>query len=81
MRKEGNDWVKKSMEMTVEGSRGKGRPKMTWEKVIKRDMKARGLSKRLTSTTVGKMASKCLLLLLLLLYYEVRDFEKVRKFL
>ena len=29
LRKEGNDWVKKSMEMIVKGSRGKGRPKMT----------------------------------------------------
>ena len=28
LRKEGNGWVKKSMEMTVEGSRGRGRPKM-----------------------------------------------------
>ena len=43
LRKEGNDWVKKSMEMTVKGSRGRGRPKMTWEKVVERDMKARGL--------------------------------------
>ena len=43
LRKEGNDWVKKSMDMTVEGSRGRGRPKMTWEKVIERDMKVRGL--------------------------------------
>ena len=34
LRKEGNDWVKKSMDMTVEGSRGRGRPKMTWEKVV-----------------------------------------------
>ena len=33
---EGNDWVKKSMDMTVEGSRGRGRPKMTWEKVVER---------------------------------------------
>ena len=41
--KEGNDWVKKSMDVTVEGSRGRGRPKMTWEKVVERDMKARGL--------------------------------------
>ena len=40
LRKEGNDWVKKSMEMTVEG---RGRPKMTWEKVFERDMKVRGL--------------------------------------
>ena len=43
LRKEGNDWVKKCMEMTVEGSRGRGRPKMTWEKVVERDMKVRGL--------------------------------------
>ena len=42
-RKEGNDWVKKSREMTVEGSRGRGIPKMTWEKVVERDMKVRGL--------------------------------------
>ena len=41
--KEGNDWVKKSMEMTAEGGRGRGRPKMTWEKVVERDMKVRGL--------------------------------------
>ena len=43
LRKEGNDWMKKSMDMTVEGSRGRGRPKMTWEKVVERDMKVRGL--------------------------------------
>ena len=43
LRKEGNDWVKKSMEMTVEGSRGRGRPKMTWEKVVEREMKVRDL--------------------------------------
>ena len=35
--------MKKSMDMTVEGSRGRGRPKMTWEKVVERDMKVRGL--------------------------------------
>ena len=43
LRKEENDWVKKSMEMTVEGSRGRGRPKMTLEKGVERDMKVRGL--------------------------------------
>ena len=35
--------MKKCMEMTVEGSRDRGRPKMTWEKVVERDMKVRGL--------------------------------------
>ena len=39
LRKEGNDWVKKSMEMTVEGSRGRRGPKMTWRTVVERDMK------------------------------------------
>ena len=29
--------------MTIKGSRGRGRPKMTWEKVVERDMKVRGL--------------------------------------
>ena len=43
LRKEGNGWVKKSMEMTVKGSRGRRRPKMTWEKVVEKDMKVRGL--------------------------------------
>ena len=45
LRKEGNDWVKKSMEMTVKGSRGRRRPKMTWKKVVERDMKVRGLAR------------------------------------
>ena len=95
LRKEGNDWVKKSMEMTVEGSRGRGRSKMTWEKVIEGDMKARGLvrndakdrvkwravmgSKRLTPTTMGKKASKCLLLLLLLLHIVFLVGKRKRK--
>ena len=43
LRKERNDWVKNSMDMTVEGSRGRKRPKMTWEKVVERDMKVGGL--------------------------------------
>ena len=29
--------MKKSMDMTVEESRGRGRPKMTWEKVVERE--------------------------------------------
>ena len=41
LRKEGNDWVK-SVEMTVEGSRGR-EDKKKWEKMVERDMKVRGL--------------------------------------
>ena len=35
LRKEGNDWVKKTMEMTVEGGRGRGRPKNDMGKVLR----------------------------------------------
>ena len=45
-KEEGNDWVKKSMEMTVEGSRGRAKPKVTWEKVVERDMKVRDLVRK-----------------------------------
>ena len=43
LRKEGNDWVKKSMEMTVEGSRGRGRQKNDMGESVERHMKVRGL--------------------------------------
>ena len=47
LRKKEDDWVSKSMKMEVEGSRGRGRPRMTtWEKVVERDMKARRLERR-----------------------------------
>ena len=51
LRKEGNNWVNKSMEMIVEGSRGR------WSEMEGSIMG----SKRLTPTRVGKMTSKCLL--------------------
>ena len=34
LRKKEDDWMRKSMKMEVEGSRGRGRPRMTWEKVV-----------------------------------------------
>jgi len=38
-------WVKKSMEHEVEGSRPRGRPKKTWEEVVREDCQARKLNK------------------------------------
>ena len=46
LRKKEDDWVRKSMKIDVERSRGRGRPRMTWEKVVERDMKARGLERK-----------------------------------
>ena len=45
LRKEDNDWVKKCMKYVAEGSRPRGRPKMTWIEVVQRDCKARELSR------------------------------------
>ena len=45
LRKEDDDWVKKSMEYEVDGSRPRGRPQMTWREVVKEDCLARQLNK------------------------------------
>jgi len=37
LQKEDNDWVKKFMEYEMEGSRPRGRPKMTWREVVQTD--------------------------------------------
>jgi len=34
LREDDDDWVKKSMEYEVEGSRPRGRPKRTWKEVV-----------------------------------------------
>ena len=45
LRKDDDDWVKKCMEYEVEGSRPRGRPKRTWEEVVREDCQARKLNK------------------------------------
>ena len=45
LRKEDDDWVKKSMEYEVQGPRPRGRPKRTWREVVKEDCQARKLNK------------------------------------
>jgi len=42
LRKEDTDWVK---EYEVEGSRPRGRPKMTWKEVVQKDCQAHNLNK------------------------------------
>ena len=39
LRKDGDDWVKKIMSFEVEGKRGLGRPRTTWNQVVERDMR------------------------------------------
>ena len=35
LRKDKDDWVRKSMEMVIEGKRGVGRPRMTWVRQLR----------------------------------------------
>ena len=42
-RKEEDDWVRKSMEMQVAGSRMRGRPRKTWRETVREDMREKGL--------------------------------------
>ena len=42
LRKDEDDWVRRSMSLEVDGNRG--RPKLTWQNVVTRDMKACGLT-------------------------------------
>ena len=43
LRKDKDDWVRRSMEMIIEGKRGVGRPRRTWVKAIESDMRIKGL--------------------------------------
>ena len=45
LRKDDDDWVKRSMSLEVDGKRGRGRPRLTWIKMVERDMRERGLVK------------------------------------
>jgi len=45
LRKEDTDWVKKCMEYEVEGSRPRGRPKITWREVVQKDCQAHSLNR------------------------------------
>lgn len=45
LRKDDGDWVKRSMSYEVEGVRGRGRPRMTWNQVVEKDMRECGLKK------------------------------------
>ena len=40
-----NNWVKKCRVIEVEGSRGRGRPKKTWEQVVATDLHKLGISR------------------------------------
>ena len=44
-RKENDDWVSACRELQVEGTRPRGRPRMTWNECVANDMKELGLRK------------------------------------
>ena len=39
LQKDDDDWVKEIMSFKVEGKRGQGRPRITWNQVVERDMR------------------------------------------
>ena len=45
LRKNESDWVRKVMEINVEGSRARGRPRRTWLNIVEENMCARGLTR------------------------------------
>ena len=45
LRTDESEWVKKCFQMQVEGTRSRGRLKLTWEQAVEQDMKAHGLKR------------------------------------
>ena len=43
LRKDDDDWVKKSMKYEAEGPRPRGRPKRAWREVVREDCQARSI--------------------------------------
>lgn len=43
LRKDDDDWVKRTLTYEVEGMRGRGRPRKTWSQVLEKDMKECGM--------------------------------------
>ena len=46
LRKDGNSWVRRVMDINVEGRRVRGRPRKTWVNVVEEDMHMRGLQRK-----------------------------------
>jgi len=44
-RKDVEDWVSKCRRLEVQGCRGKGRPKKTWEQCVKCDIRKYGVQR------------------------------------
>ncbi len=45
LRKDESAWLRRVMEMNVEGGRGRGRPRKTWLKVVEEEMRERWLTR------------------------------------
>ena len=46
-RREDSSWLKKVRNLEVDGESGRGRPRKTWEQVIKEDLRAKELRREL----------------------------------
>ncbi len=48
-----NNWVRKCRDLDVEGSRGRGRPRKTWDDVVRGDLKAMAIHRDLAQDRVA----------------------------
>lgn len=67
LRKDDEEWVKKCMDLEVDGTRGRGRPRLRWREVVKKDMDDCGMvvadasdRPRWRMLSWGKPANPCL---------------------
>ena len=57
LRKDKDDWVRRSMEMIIEGKRGVGRLRTTWLKAVESDMRVKGLMRK--DARIGQNGGLC----------------------
>ncbi len=47
VRKDNDSWIKKITQLNIVGQKGRGRPRTTWDSVVKNDLRSKGLQEDL----------------------------------
>ena len=61
LRREGDEPVKKAWDLEVEGLRGKGRPKITWKVMVKKESSKVGVKKGMLETERSGKRECCIM--------------------